>query len=199
MYKQALLFILFFSLLQSVQGASLDLFADCQRQGSDGVMVELGYTASDDAMGVSRVELVGGADVQGIPPGSFLAGTHHRVFAVWLSESGEATWTVEGVDVYASLTILPDAQRPACQENHSGQPDGGIVTITALVDGIAGEDVCTWEIHNHGDPDAWDAIDGATGVEIDPETGATFCRLPLGGDNLDHDPAHYRATVRTAP
>lgn len=194
-----LLTILLLNFTSPVFAISIDLNADCQERIRNGIIVYLSYSIDEDAFGVSRVDLSTGASVIGNAPGDFHIGSHHRVFAVELIDGADATWIVEGVGIYGSLTVRDDMDLPTCsEEDHStGRPDGGIVTITARVDGIPGEQGCTWEIQNHGNPEVWDAIEGYTGIQ--QENGLTFCRLPLGNDNNDHDPSHYRATVRDLP
>lgn len=181
----------------AVYAISIDLSANCQEEIRNGVIIYLSYSIDEDAFGVSRVELSTGASIIGDAPSEFHAGSH-RVFAIELIGGADATWSVEGVGIYGSLTVREDMDLPSCSEdNHStGRPDGGIITITAFVVGIPGQDTCTWEIQNHGDSNVWDAIEGYTFVQ--EENGVTFCRLPLGNDNLDHDPSHYRVTVTSA-
>lgn len=97
-----------------LRAASIELFADCQQSVEGGVKVYLGYSASDDVVGTSEVELSAGADVFGALPSTFEAGEHHRVFGVILLDGAEAHWTASGADFNNTLTIRGDMDVPTC-------------------------------------------------------------------------------------
>lgn len=182
--------------ISQVQAVNFSLFVSCS--SPDGIF--FGYESDEPFQGSSSVVIFIQGEVIGRAPSSFQAGRHDRVFGVQLTAPDSAAhWEVTGPNWSQKIYVDGSTDAPNCpDDNGTGQPDGGIFEITAYVAGVPGVDRCTWEIRNHGDPDVWDAIDGSTGVEIDPETGIVFCRLPLGADNLDHDPANYRATVVSA-
>lgn len=182
--------------VSSAQAVNFSIFVSCV--GPDGIF--FGYESDEPFQGDSSVVIYIQGEVIGRAPSNFQAGRHDRVFGVQLGTADStAHWEVTGPNWSQRIYVDASTTTPNCPpDNGTGQPDGGIFEITAYVAGVPGTDRCTWEIHNHGDPDVWDGIDGSTGVEIDPETGLVFCRLPLGADNLDHDPVNYRATVVTA-
>lgn len=181
-------------LVSRAQAISFSLFVSC----IDETGIYFGYESDVPFSGSSSVVFLGGGEVIGRAPSGFEAGRHQQVFGVKLAPDAAAHWEVTG-DVWSQrIYVDSSTDAPSCpDDNGTGHPDGGIFEITAYVAGVPGVDRCTWEIRNHGDPDVWDDIDGSTGVEIEPETGIVFCRLPLGADNRDHDPANYRATVES--
>lgn len=184
-----LLTLLFISQAQAV---NFSLFVSC----IDETGIYFGYESDEPFQGSSSVMLFGAGNVIGRAPSSFQAGRFEQVFGIKLMPDSAAHWEVTGDNWSQRIYVDGSTDAPSCpDDNGTGQPDGGIFEITAYVAGVPGVDRCTWEIRNHGDPDVWDGIDGSTGVEIEPETGIVFCRLPLGADNHDHDPANYRATV----
>jgi hypothetical protein len=190
--KFLLIPILTLLLISQVQAVNFSLFVSCI--SPDGIF--FGYESDGPFQGSSSVMFFGGGEVIGRAPSSFAEGHHEQVFGVKLAPDSAAHWEVTGDNWSQRIYVDGSTDAPDCPpDNGTGQPDGGIFEITAYVAGVPGVDRCTWEIRNHGDPDVWDDIDGSTGVEIDPEIGIIFCRLPLGKDNLDHDPANYRATV----
>lgn len=179
-------------LISQVQAVNFSLFVSCV----DETGIHFGYESDEPFQGSSSVMFFGGGDVLGRAPSRFQSGRYDQVFGVQLAPGSAAHWEVAGDNWSQRIYVDGTTDAPDCPEDTgTGQPDGGIVVITAYVAGVPGLDRCTWEIRNHGDPDVWDGIEGSTGVEIEPETGIVFCRLPLGKDNLDHDPANYRATV----
>lgn len=179
-------------LISQVQAVNFSLFVSC----IDETGIYFGYESDEPFRGSSSVVFFSDGDVIGRAPSSFQAGRHDRVFGVQLAPDSAAHWEVTGPNWSQKIYVSGSSDATRCaDDNGTGQPDGGIFEITAYVAGVPGVDRCTWEIRNHGDPDVWDPIDGSTGVEIDQETGLVFCRLPLGADNLDHDPINYRATV----
>lgn len=192
-FKWLVIVLLILMVIGSALAVNFSIFVSCT--GPDGIF--FGYESDESFQGSSSVVIFIQGDIIGRAPNNFQPGRHERVFGVQLGTADStAHWEVTGPNWSQKIYVDSSTNAPSCPaDTGTGQPDGGIFEITAYVAGQPGLDRCAWEIRNHGDPDVWDSIDGSTGIEIDPETGLVFCRLPLGADNLDHDPVNYRTTV----
>lgn len=192
-FKWVLVPMLALLFMSRAQAVNFTLFVSCIDENG----IYFGYESDTDFKAISSTD---GGEVLGRAPSHFTVGRHEQVFGIKLKLNANGYspgyWSVDGHNWGQTIFIDATTTAPSCpKDTGTGQPDGGIFEITAYVAGVPGVDRCTWEIRNHGDSEVWDDIDGSTGVEIDPETGIIFCRLPLGADNSDHDPINYRATV----
>lgn len=191
------LFVLSLLILLPVQAADVTLFVDCAERPADSgaARIWLGYTASEETTvtnGLAGV-LSDGTGLTpsflGYAPVVLLPGTHGQVFAIEFPASGyDVTWLAWNEDLDASVTFNADTDTPDCEQIGTGEPDGGLDTITVY--DVEGE-AFTWEVR---DPwGNWHEITDVT-TPLQCEEGRCFTRLVVGPGG-SADVGDYRVTA----
>ena len=159
--------------------ADVSWFIDCKEFVNDQHTIWLGYSANKDYPDANFAWIGNGPEVVS---SDITKGVHHKVVRVIFPQVTD-TVTLWIDPQHVEITVSKDTRASVCVSG-TGRPDGGIATVT--LDAAPG--LYHWEkmdAYGH-----W----GDTGAETwaQSEGDRSFVRLPLGPDNADTDPSHYR-------